>query len=150
MKVVKIDRINKQLLLTIFQLQIRSYKVEAALIGSDLLPPLKETFEQFQNSKECIYGLFDVEQELKGAIFIEDDSLFVINKLVIEPNSFRKGYAQRLISFVLERFSDRSIKVSTASKNIPARNLYEKNGFTLQSEWKTKEGIQIVNYSFRK
>ena len=147
MEIKLIDKQNAQLLNSLFALQIEAYHVEAKLIGSYELPPLKETQVDLQNSNDLAWGLFDPLETLQGAVFLEDSKdAIVITKLVVSVDSFRRGYGQALVQHVLKYYPDRSILVSTGAKNWPARHLYRKLEFTLVSITSTPEMIKIANY----
>jgi ribosomal protein S18 acetylase RimI-like enzyme len=114
----------------IFELQSLSYRVEADLIGSDLIPGLFENLEQLQNCGETFYGFFEA-QILCGAIsFKLEHQTLDVHRLVVHPNHFRKGIAKKLLEFVLklELNVERCI-VQTGALNFPAIGLYQKMGF---------------------
>jgi ribosomal protein S18 acetylase RimI-like enzyme len=146
MKIQLIDKSNEELLTCLHRLQIESYSVEAQLIGSSEIPPLKETLRELREAQEVFWGLF-IDHQLQGAISVETSfDILVVSKLVISPSAFRRGYGRKLVEHILNEYRNRLIKVSTASQNTPARHLYEKLGFVWQSEQSTPEGIRIVHY----
>ncbi|XJZ28772.1 GNAT family N-acetyltransferase [Bacillota bacterium Lsc_1132] len=119
----------------LYDLQRQAYLIEANLIGSMNLPPLKESFDQFQNCGETFYGWFEGD-ELAGAISItlENEEL-TICRLAVHPNHFRKGIGQNLLRFVERHFADIGrMNVSTGRDNTPAINLYMQNGFHMVKE----------------
>lgn len=114
----------------ILELQSLSYRVEADLIGSDLIPGLHENLEQLQNCGETFYGFFD-GQILCGAIsFKLEHHTLDIHRLVVHPKYFRQGIARSLLEFVLKLKSHaESCIVQTGALNLPAIGLYQKLGF---------------------
>ena len=113
----------------VLNVQIPSYKVEAEIIGSYDIPPLKDTVNTLQNCDETFIGYYENE-ELCGVISIKlDDEEVDIHRLIIHPNHFRKGIAQLLLNFIESKFEVETIKVTTGSKNAPAICFYKKNGF---------------------
>lgn len=112
------------------ELQKRSYRVEANLIGSNLIPGLHETLEQLQNCGETFYGFFE-RQELIGVIsFKLEHQTLDIHRLIVHPNHFRKGIARSLLEFVLKlELNAKRCVVQTGALNLPAIGLYQKMGF---------------------
>ncbi len=114
----------------ILELQRLSYRIEADLIGSDLIPGLHENLEQLRNCNETFYGFFE-EQILCGAIsFKLEQHTLDIHRLVVHPNHFRKGIAKNLLEFVLRlELNAKRCLVQTGALNLPAIGLYQKMGF---------------------
>jgi ribosomal protein S18 acetylase RimI-like enzyme len=114
----------------ILELQKLSYRVEANLIGSDLIPGLFENLEQLQNCDETFYGFFEGEI-LCGAIsFKLEQQTLDIHRVMVHPDHFRKGIAQLLLEFVLKlNLNVKRCIVQTGALNAPAIGLYQKLGF---------------------
>ncbi|MFC0562204.1 GNAT family N-acetyltransferase [Halalkalibacter alkalisediminis] len=113
----------------VLNIQIPSYKVEAEIIGSCEIPPLKDTVDTLQQCGETFFGYY-TNEELCGAISIKVENDEVdIHRLIVHPSHFRKGIAQRLLNFLESNFEVKTIKVATGSKNAPAVSFYIKNGF---------------------
>ena len=120
------DRKNAE---DVLNIQIPSYKVEAEIIGSYEIPPLKDTVHTLRHCGETFFGYYENE-ELCGVISIKvDDDEVDIHRLIVHPNHFRKGIAQLLLNFIETKFEAETIKVATGSKNTPAISFYKKNGF---------------------
>ena len=120
------DRKNAE---DVLNIQIPSYKVEAEIIGSYELPPLKDTVHTLRHCGETFFGYYENEK-LCGVISIKVDNDEVdIHRLIVNPNQFRKGIAQLLLNFIETKFEAKTIKVATGSKNTPAISFYKKNGF---------------------
>jgi len=67
--------------------------------------------------------------------------------MYVHPKHQRKGYGGRLLSLVLEKLRRggyASAVLDTAEQNEGARRFYEKQGFTLQKQY--KNGISYVTY----
>lgn len=128
----------------VFTLQIPSYKVEASIIGTADLPPLKETAEDIQASEDNYFAYYD-EDELCGVVAIElVGKVIYLNKLIIHPSHFRKGIAQLLIDYIEGAYpAVEVIKVSTGSKNVPAIQFYKKNGFDQVNTMKVSEQLSL-------
>lgn len=63
---------------------------------------------------------------------IKTDNPLVVHTLAVNPEFFRQGIAQRLLSFaeeIAEKEGSPSIRLDTSQINLPAISLYEKNGY---------------------
>ncbi|RXJ04205.1 N-acetyltransferase [Anaerobacillus alkaliphilus] len=140
----KIDISNKNNAEAVLNIQIPSYRVEAEIIGSDDIPPLKDTVHSLQDCGETFFGYYE-DHELCGAISIKVENDEVdIHRLIVHPKHFRKGFAQSLLDFVINNFARKIIKVATGSKNTPAVNFYRKNGFDSIKEVKINEQLSLT------
>ena len=139
-----IDISNSKNAEDVLNIQIPSYKVEAEIIGSYEIPPLKDTVYTLQHCGETFYGYYENE-ELCGVISIQiDDDDVDIHRLIVHPNHFRKGIAQLLLNFIETKFQIETIKVATGSKNIPAVSFYKKNGFRNIKEVIVNEQLSLT------
>jgi ribosomal protein S18 acetylase RimI-like enzyme len=140
----KIDNSNKKVAEQIFTVFQNSYKIEAQLIGTLNFPPLLRSTKDIEKSNTLFYGFCDNECIVAVIeVFIEDKHL-EINSLTVEPNHFRKGIANQLISYVLAKIDYSKASVETAVVNIPAINLYKKHGFVECKRWTPSHGIEKV------
>lgn len=151
MKLIKkIDLQNKELVKELYEVQRRAYLVEANLIGYLEIPPLTESINDLENCGETFLGYFD-ENVLIGALSytIEGEEL-TICRMVVHPDHFRKGVAHKLLN-ALESFAPQLVllKVSTGKKNVPAKNLYIKNGFEIVSDQEIVPGLFISHFEKR-
>lgn len=125
-------------------LQKESYRVEAEYIGTDEIPPLKESLEQLKECGEEFIGYFE-DGKLVGALSYKMVSnVLDIHRVMVHPMHFRKGIARELLSYV-ESFADEII-VSTGAMNHPAVKLYLKSGFEKTGEQTVGNGIHIANF----
>jgi GNAT superfamily N-acetyltransferase len=147
----EIDFQNVSLLKELFELQLASYRIEAELIQFFEIPPLKESFAEFQKCGETFIGYFE-RDELAGALsFTTDGDVLTICRMVVHPNHFRKGIAQKLLNFLEENTRDFTIfKVSTGKDNTPATNLYLKNIYRLVCDLEVGPGFYISNFEKRR
>jgi ribosomal protein S18 acetylase RimI-like enzyme len=140
----KIDLENQTLVKELFSLQRLSYLIEAKLIDFYDIPPLKERIEELIECGEDFLGYFE-EDELAGAVSytIKGEEL-TICRMVVHPNHFRKGIAQKLLNAVEElEPAVPLIAVSTGKDNFPAIKLYQKNGYQLVEEVEVAPGFYI-------
>ena len=138
-----IDISNSKNAEDVLNIQIPSYKVEAEIIGSYEIPPLKDTVYTLQHCGETFFGYYENE-ELCGVISIKVDDDVDIHRLIVHPNHFRKGIAQLLLNFIETKFQIETIKVATGSKNIPAVSFYKKNGFRNIKEVIVNEQLSLT------
>jgi GNAT superfamily N-acetyltransferase len=77
--------------------------------------------------------------------------VLTICRMVVHPNHFRKGIAQKLLNFVEGNTRDFTIfKVSTGKDNTPATNLYLKNIYRLVCDLEVAPGFYISNFEKRR
>jgi len=131
----------------IMDLQRDSYKIEAQLIGFYEIPALKETIESLQQCDEIFYGYY-INDVLAGIIsFKIIDDVLDIHRVAIHPSFFRMGIADKLINFIEGLDSNISrIVVCTGKDNLPAVNLYLKNGYKKKKDIEIKNGIYITEF----
>lgn len=144
----KIDITNLKIAFEVLNIQIPSYKVEADIIDYYDIPPLKDTVEKLQQCGEAFFGYY-ISGELCGAISIKiDNDVMDIHRLIVHPKYFRKGIAKMLLDFIESNIEGiKTIIVSTGSKNFPAVNFYEKNGFSKIGEIKVNEHLSLTNFN---
>ncbi|MEJ8544713.1 GNAT family N-acetyltransferase [Brevibacillus borstelensis] len=128
--IAKINFADTDTIQKLFDLQKAAYQVEAELINFFDIPPLKESFQDFQQCGEEFFGYF-IDNELAGAIsYTVENGELTICRMVVDPNHFRKGIAQKLLSALeLHNADCSSYKVATGRENTPAKNLYVKNHY---------------------
>ena len=144
-----IDIHNRKNAEDVLNIQIPSYQVEAEIIGSYEIPPLKDTVHTLLHCGETFFGYYENET-LCGAISIKiNDDELDIHRLIVDPNQFRKGIAQLLLNFIETKFKVQTIKVSTGSKNNPAVRFYKKNGFQHIKEVIVNEQLSLTLFEKR-
>lgn len=130
----------------IVALQRASYAVEAELIGTTDLPPLRETPAQLAQTRETFLGAHD-GGALVGAIsYRRRWGTLDIHRLVVHPDAFRRGVASALLRALPKA---RRVIVSTAAANGPARALYERHGFEVVRETVVPTDIGLVHFERR-
>lgn len=127
----EIDMTIDKLVKEVLNLQMSSYKVEADIIGFDDIPPLTDSVELLQQSGETFFGYY-LKGKLCGVIsFKTDETVIDIHRLMVHPDHFRIGIANRLLDFIERNNRNyEKIVISTATKNVPAVELYLKKGFS--------------------
>jgi ribosomal protein S18 acetylase RimI-like enzyme len=143
----KIDITNRKFAEEVLNIQIPSYKAEAEIIDFYEIPPLKDTVETLQQCRETFFGYY-ISEELCGAISIKvENDVMDIHRLIVHPKYFRKGIAKMLLDFIESYLEGiETIIVSTGSKNTPAVNFYEKNGFSKIGETRVNERLSLTSF----
>ncbi|WP_160719149.1 GNAT family N-acetyltransferase [Bacillus sp. USDA818B3_A] len=147
----KLELHSLDVLKQLFELQRASYLIEAKLINFYEIPPLLETIEELKNCGETFFGYY-VDEKLTGAIsYTTREHTLTICRMVVLPEHFRKGIAQKLLRKVEEQNPDISVlNVSTGKDNPPAKNFYLKNGFTFLSDHEVIPGLFISHFKKEK
>jgi len=145
--ITKLDNSNVNIAKQIYTIFQNSYSVEAQLIGTLDFPPLLRSAENIEKSTTQFYG-FTQGECLAAVIEITiDEKQLHIDSLTVDPCYFRKGIANKLISYVLEVIRFSSATVETAVVNAPAINLYKKHGFVEFKRWTPSHGIEKIAMS---
>ena len=140
--ITKLDNSNKYIAHQIFTVFQNSYKVEAQLIGTLNFPPLLRSAIDITISKTQFYGVIESNSLAAVIEVVIEDSHLKIQSLTVDPLYFRKGIADKLIGYILDKYSFSEATVETAVVNIPAINLYKKHGFVEFKRWTPSHGIE--------
>ncbi len=130
----------------IHALSLASYAVEGRIIGAADFPPLRAKLESVQKSGSRFYGVNEQADEPKqrlAAVCQVEPKTAWIERLVVHPHFFRRGLASLLMQHVLSTHPG-TLRVSTASKNLPALALYQRFGFVPRPLPPSPEGIELV------
>lgn len=121
---------SMEVLDAILELQRVSYRIEADIIGFQDIPPLMDTVDTLKECGETFYGYY-IDNALAGIIsFKVIEDTVDIHRVAVNPNFFRMGIAQKLVSFAEGATENiKRIVVCTGKKNTPAVNLYLKKGY---------------------
>ena len=134
----------------VLEIQRRSYRVEAGLIGSDAIPPLTEAADALRVCGEQFLGAF-VEDQLAGFTSWKLDGKTIdIHRLAVDPSFFRRGIGVALVRAVLstEPNARRAI-VQTGAANKPAKALYRREGFVEAGEREVADGVRVALFELQ-
>jgi len=131
----------------IWKLWRRSYQVEADLIGVSDFPPLRRTVEEIAASTRFFVGCRFAERLVGLAEYSMEQGVLEISSLIVDPEHFRQGYANKLMGYLLAQNDWVEAIVDTAQANKPAISLYQKWGFIETNRWLPEHGIPIVRLS---
>jgi ribosomal protein S18 acetylase RimI-like enzyme len=127
----------------VLALQRRAYAVEAELIGSDAIPPLRETLPELRRCGETFVGAF-VGGTLAGVVSWKlDGATLDIHRLAVDPRFHRRGLGRALVRAALEAAPARRAIVQTGSANGPAKALYRGEGFSEVGDREVAPGLVV-------
>lgn len=151
-RVTRLDLQDEITIDDLWSLQHKAYRLEAEMIGFHEIPPLMETREMLRRSQEIFYGCFDEENELLGAVAVEEETpnTLTITRMMVDPGHFRKGVAGKLLEYVFENYSNmEQFIVSTGKLNNPAVALYTKYGFVPAGVEEVVPGVELIEFHRR-
>jgi ribosomal protein S18 acetylase RimI-like enzyme len=129
----------------VLALQRAAYRYEAELIGTDAIPPLRETLAELRACGERFLGAF-VDERLAGFVsWKRDGDVLDIHRLAVGPAFFRRGIGAALVRAALaaDPGAAQAI-VQTGALNAPAKALYEREGFTATGEREVAPGLRVT------
>ena len=145
--ITKLDNSDEEVANQIFTVFQNSYKIEAQLIGTLNFPTLLRSAKDILSASTQLFG-FSENNCLAAVIeIVVEGKHLEIDSLTVDPNYFRKGIADKLISYVLGINNFSEAIVETAVVNIPAINLYKKYGFVEFGRWTPTHGIEKLAMS---
>lgn len=145
--IVRLEVSEEDAARAVLALQRRSYRVEADLIGYEGIPPLQEELDALRACSEEFHGWME-SGRLAGAIsFKRTQGELDIYRMMVDPVFFRRGIARELLRWTLGLAGVARVIVSTAAANLPARRLYESEGFLLVEEVSLDDGLRIVRFA---
>ena len=132
----------------LLELQRRAYRIEAELIGSHEIPPLRETVAELQGCGETFLVARDGDGALAGAIsWRVDGGVIDLHRLVVDPALFRRGVGSALVRAALASVpgAARAV-VQTGAANAPAIALYRREGFEPAGELEPLPGLRVARF----
>jgi ribosomal protein S18 acetylase RimI-like enzyme len=123
-----------------------AYTLEAKQIGCADFPPLRESLAQLQQSPDRFLGFQQSGRIVALLSFACSADALAITRLVVDPAFQRQGIATALLADLERRFPLASRwTVSTAARNQPAVQLYQRLGFTTAHATTSAEGIRLLH-----
>ena len=116
----------------ILRLQYLAYQSEAALFGTDDIPPLKQTLDEViaEYEKGIILKLVTDDNVIIGSVRAREENKTVyIGKLMVHPDHRHKGYGTRLLTEIEKCFTCERYELFTSTRSVDNIRLYEKNGY---------------------
>ena len=108
---------------------------------------LKDTIGSLKECDEHFYG-YHINDVLTGIISYKIiENVLDIHRVAVHPRFFRMGIAGKLVSFIEELESNiNKVVVCTGKKNLPAVNLYLKNGYQKTKDIEIIKDIYITEF----
>lgn len=144
---VKITDAELDDLAEILQLQYLAYQSEAALFGTQDIPPLKQTIdevrEEFENG--VILKMTDEDGKIIGSVRAQEkDGTVFIGKLMVHPEYRCKGYGKQLLNEIERRFPNRWYELFTSTKSVDNIRLYRSLGYCKFKESFVNKDMRFV------
>ncbi|MER6389017.1 GNAT family N-acetyltransferase [Streptomyces sp. NPDC001523] len=123
-----------------------AYAVEAALIGFDGIPALRESLDEMRGRPLRWIGAVARDGAVAGFLAWEDteDGGVCVDRLCVDPAWFRRGVASLLCARLP---ADRRVTVTTGAANAPAVALYERLGFLRGEDFEPVPGLRMASFS---
>ena len=127
-----------------------SYLIEAKILGVEDFPPLNRTIDDIIDSDSDFYACCSNDNFIAVIEIDFEDQLTHIQSLVVCPTYFRQGIGNKMVDFVLKKYTPSLFSVETGVDNIPARRLYEAYGFLEVKQWDTDHNVRKIRYEIKK
>lgn len=130
-KICKADHSDLQ---EILQLQYLSYQSEAALFGTQDIPPLKQTLDEVSREYQdgIILKMTDDTGKIIGSIRAkEDNGTIYIGKLMVHPQHRYQGYGTKLLEEIERYFPNKRYELFTSTRSTANITRYQKMGYKI-------------------
>jgi len=128
----RIEKANLEDLDEILRLQYLAYQSEAALFGSNDIPPLKQKLDEVteEYAQGRILKMIDEDGAIIGSVRAKEaDGTVYIGKLMVHPDHRRKGYGRRLLTEIEQSFAGKRYELFTSTRSKDNIRLYQDNGY---------------------
>ena len=136
---MKIQMMNKPVIVKacledlqeILQLQYLAYQSEAALFGSNDIPPLKQTIDEVieEYHKGVILKLV-ADNKIIGSIRAwQTEGTVQVGKLMVHPDYRRCGYGTKLLNEIESYFPRKRFVLFTSTRSINNLRMYQRMGY---------------------
>jgi GNAT superfamily N-acetyltransferase len=142
-----IDIIDPAIAAELLELQRAAYRIEAGLIGSSEIPPLRESLDELLGCGETFLGAYLGGNLVGGVSWKLDGDTLDIHRLV-DPEHFRRGIGTTLIRAALAANPNAArAVVQTGAANKPAAALYLREGFALVGTEEPIAGLRVTQFA---
>ena len=130
----------------ILELQYLAYQTEAALFGTNDIPPLKQTLEEVKAEyREGTIIIVKDGSKIIGSVRMkEKDNTVYIGKLMVHPDYRRKGTGSSLLSEVEKKYPHRRYELFTSTRSVDNIRLYKSLGYKIFDEKDITENLSFV------
>ena len=140
-------RADRDDLRAILALQYLAYQSEAALFGSQDIPPLKQTLEEVAAEFEAgvILKLADGNNHIIGSVRgSERDGTVYIGKLMVHPDYRGRGYGTRLLTEIERYFPEKRYELFTSTRSRDNIRLYQRMGYEIFDRRPVRGELEFV------
>jgi ribosomal protein S18 acetylase RimI-like enzyme len=138
-----LDVSNHEVAERIIAIQQLSYRKEADLIGFDGIPQMHETIADLRDLPLLWLGSWENDELVGVMAWVESSGTCEIDRLAVHPAFFRRGHGRSLVGS-LAHFD--TVIVTTGTKNIPARRLYQSLGFIAVDDHEVEPGVTMTRF----
>ena len=131
----------------ILQLQYLDYKTEAALIGTDDIPPLKQTIGDIitDYNHGIILKMISENNTIIGSIRARKSKGTVyVGKLMVNPYYRGNGYGTKLLKEVERYYPKKRYELFTSTRSINNIILYKKVGYKIFAQKVVNKKLTFV------
>ena len=131
----------------ILQLQYMAYKIEAALIGTDDIPPLKQTIEDIiaDYNNGIILKMISENNTIIGSICAKESKGTVyVGKLMIDLYYRGNGYGTKLLKEVERYYPKKRYELFTSTRSVNNIILYKKVGYKIFAQKVVNKKLTFV------
>ena len=131
----------------ILSLQYLAYQSEAALFGSQDIPPLKQTLNEVieEYNKGIVLKAVDEDGYIIGSVrACAENGTAYIGKLMVHPQMQKKGIGSMLLSAIEHEYPNHRYELFTSTKSISNIRLYEKHGYEIFREEAVSQELCFV------
>jgi len=131
----------------ILRLQYLAYQSEAALFGTDDIPPLKQTIDEvaYEYNNGVILKLITEDNEIVGSIRAkkENDTVY-IGKLMVHPDYRCNGYGRKLLLAIEEYYPGNRYELFTSTRSVDNIRLYNEMSYSEFKQEKVNDELVFV------
>jgi ribosomal protein S18 acetylase RimI-like enzyme len=134
---VKIEKAKREDLNEILELQYLAYQSEAALFGTNDIPPLRQTLDEVvkEYNVGIILKMVDENGIIIGSVRAkENNDTVYIGKLMVHPDYRGNGFGTKLLSEIEHLFPNKRYELFTSTRSVDNIRLYQKSGYKIFSE----------------
>ena len=130
----------------ILELQYLAYQTEAALFGTQDIPPLKQTIEEvIEEYNSGLILKIEDENKIIGSVRVRCEAGTVyIGKLMVHPGYRRRGLGKRLLSEVEVIYPKCRYELFTSTLSVDNIRLYEGMGYTEYKREKISDMLTFI------
>ena len=115
----------------ILQLQYLAYQSEAALFGSNDIPPLKQTIDEaVEEYHTGVILKLVADNKIIGSIRAwETEGTIQVGKLMVHPDYRHCGYGTKLLNEIESFFPQKRFVLFTSTRSINYLRMYQRMGY---------------------